>query len=49
MARIRDPSVVTNVEEDNKFSVFVSYTEIYNNFIYDLLEELPYDTITGYK
>jgi len=23
--------------------------EIYNNYIYDLLEELQYDSITGYK
>ena len=46
---MRDPSFVVNVEEDNIYGVFVSYIEIYNNYIFDLLEELPYDTITGYK
>ena len=47
--RVRDTSVVKNVEEDSNYSIFVSYVEIYNNYIYDLLEELPYDPITGYK
>uniref|UniRef100_A0A8D3BRY4 Kinesin-like protein n=1 Tax=Scophthalmus maximus TaxID=52904 RepID=A0A8D3BRY4_SCOMX len=34
-----------NVDEDCCFSVFVSYIEIYNNYIYDLLEDAPYDPI----
>jgi len=38
-----------DVDEDYNYSVFVSYVEIYNNYIYDLLEELQYDPITGYK
>ncbi|XP_028823216.1 kinesin-like protein KIF23 isoform X1 [Denticeps clupeoides] len=33
------------VDEDSSFSVFVSYIEIYNNYIYDLLEEVPFDPI----
>ncbi|XP_027017836.1 kinesin-like protein KIF23 isoform X3 [Tachysurus fulvidraco] len=33
------------VDEDSSYSVFVSYIEIYNNYIYDLLEEVPYDPI----
>ncbi|XP_062327660.1 kinesin-like protein KIF23 isoform X4 [Osmerus eperlanus] len=33
------------VDEDSCYSVFVSYIEIYNNYIYDLLEEVPYDPI----
>jgi len=37
------------VDEDYNYSVFVSYVEIYNNYIYDLLEELQYDPITGHK
>lgn len=49
MSRIRDPSIVQDVEEDNNYGVFVSYVEIYNNYIYDLLEELTYDPIVGYK
>lgn len=47
--RVIDPSRVQDVDEDNVYSVFVSYIEIYNNYVYDLLEELPYDPITGYK
>ncbi|XP_052323018.1 kinesin-like protein KIF23 [Oncorhynchus keta] len=33
------------VDEDSSYSVFVSYIEIYNNYIYDLLEDAPYDPI----
>ncbi|KAK6317684.1 hypothetical protein J4Q44_G00109750 [Coregonus suidteri] len=36
---------VDEVDEDSSYSVFVSYIEIYNNYIYDLLEEAPYDPI----
>ncbi|XP_071297208.1 kinesin-like protein KIF23 isoform X1 [Agelaius tricolor] len=34
-----------DVDEDNVYGVFVSYIEIYNNYIYDLLEEAPCDPI----
>lgn len=47
--RMTDPTVVDTVEDDNNYAVFVSYIEIYNNYVYDLLEELPYNAITGYK
>lgn len=47
--RVKETMKVENVEEDNNYAVFVSYIEIYNNYIYDLLEELPYDPIAGYK
>ncbi|XP_034734861.1 kinesin-like protein KIF23 isoform X2 [Etheostoma cragini] len=33
------------VDEDSSYSVFVSYIEIYNNYIYDLLEENQEDAI----
>ncbi|XP_076011373.1 kinesin-like protein KIF23 isoform X7 [Genypterus blacodes] len=33
------------VDDDCCYSVFVSYIEIYNNYIYDLLEEAPFDPI----
>jgi len=46
--RVRDTRRI-DVDQDNNYSVFVSYVEIYNNYIYDLLEELQYDPITGYK
>ncbi|XP_038275854.1 kinesin-like protein KIF23 isoform X3 [Dermochelys coriacea] len=45
MISVRDHCKVEEVEEDNVYSVFVSYIEIYNNYIYDLLEEVPFDPI----
>lgn len=33
------------VDEDSSYSVFVSYIEIYNNYIYDLLEDCYEDAI----
>ncbi|XP_037767243.1 kinesin-like protein KIF23 isoform X3 [Chelonia mydas] len=45
MISVRDHYKVEDVEEDNVYSVFVSYIEIYNNYIYDLLEEVPFDPI----
>uniref|UniRef100_A0A4W6DU85 Kinesin-like protein n=1 Tax=Lates calcarifer TaxID=8187 RepID=A0A4W6DU85_LATCA len=33
------------VDEDSSYSIFVSYIEIYNNYIYDLLEETQEDAI----
>nr|XP_012996924.1 kinesin-like protein KIF23 isoform X3 [Cavia porcellus] len=36
---------VDQVDEDCVYGVFVSYIEIYNNYIYDLLEEVPFDPI----
>lgn len=47
--RQKDPSIVLDVDKDGNYAVFVSFVEIYNNYIYDLLEELPYDPITGNK
>ncbi|KAF6040876.1 KIF23 [Bugula neritina] len=47
--RERDPSIVLDIDKDGQYAVFVSFIEIYNNYIYDLLEELPYDPITGSK
>ncbi|XP_018539029.1 kinesin-like protein KIF23 isoform X10 [Lates calcarifer] len=34
-----------NVDEDCCYGIFVSYIEIYNNYIYDLLEDAPFDPI----
>uniref|UniRef100_A0A8C7XZK4 Kinesin-like protein n=1 Tax=Oryzias sinensis TaxID=183150 RepID=A0A8C7XZK4_9TELE len=33
------------VDEDSSYSVFVSYIEIYNNYIYDLLEETQEEAV----
>ncbi|XP_078576433.1 kinesin-like protein KIF23 isoform X1 [Branchiostoma floridae x Branchiostoma japonicum] len=38
---VADPTKVDAVDEDNAYAVFVSFIEIYNNYIYDLLEEAP--------
>lgn len=45
MVRVPDTTRLSGLIEDNMYSVFVSYIEIYNNYIYDLLEEMP-ETIT---
>ncbi|XP_053319559.1 kinesin-like protein KIF23 isoform X1 [Spea bombifrons] len=45
MINIQDHCKVEEVDEDSVYSVFVSYIEIYNNYIYDLLEEMPIDPI----
>lgn len=37
--------ICLQVDEDNSYAVFVSYFEIYNNYIYDLLDETPVDPI----
>ncbi|NXK25307.1 KIF23 protein, partial [Arenaria interpres] len=45
MINVQDHCKVEEVDEDNVYSVFVSYIEIYNNYIYDLLEEVPFEPI----
>uniref|UniRef100_A0A8D2PPH5 Kinesin-like protein n=1 Tax=Zosterops lateralis melanops TaxID=1220523 RepID=A0A8D2PPH5_ZOSLA len=45
MIDVQDQARAEEVDEDNVYGVFVSYIEIYNNYIYDLLEEAPFDSI----
>ncbi|RMB94189.1 hypothetical protein DUI87_28995 [Hirundo rustica rustica] len=45
MIDVRDRCRAQEVDEDNVYGVFVSYIEIYNNYIYDLLEEAPLDSV----
>uniref|UniRef100_A0A3P8VDI2 Kinesin-like protein n=1 Tax=Cynoglossus semilaevis TaxID=244447 RepID=A0A3P8VDI2_CYNSE len=45
MVRAEDAYKAEDVDEDSSYSIFVSYIEIYNNYIYDLLEENQEDTI----
>ncbi|NXX73757.1 KIF23 protein, partial [Urocolius indicus] len=45
MINVQDHCKVEEIDEDNVYSVFVSYIEIYNNYIYDLLEESPFEPI----
>ncbi|XP_014251271.1 kinesin-like protein KIF23 isoform X2 [Cimex lectularius] len=39
-ARTRDHRIINIMDEDNCFAVFVTYVEIYNNTVYDLLEDI---------
>ncbi|XP_035918738.1 kinesin-like protein KIF23 [Anopheles stephensi] len=34
-----EPSEISGIEEDNIYAVFINYVEVYNNSVYDLLEE----------
>lgn len=36
-----DASILSGVIEDNMYAVFVTYVEVYNNSVYDLLEDGP--------
>ena len=35
------------VDEDAQYAIFISYVEVYNNYIYDLLETPPIDIVSG--
>lgn len=45
MIKVEEANKAEGVDEDSSYSVFVSYIEIYNNYIYDLLEETQEDLI----
>ncbi|XP_041854179.1 kinesin-like protein KIF23 isoform X2 [Melanotaenia boesemani] len=45
MIKTEDAYKADGVDEDSSYSIFVSYIEIYNNYIYDLLEESQEDAI----
>ncbi|XP_066491555.1 kinesin-like protein KIF23 isoform X4 [Tiliqua scincoides] len=45
MINVQDSCKLEDVDEDNVYSVFVSYAEIYNNYCYDLLDETVFDPI----
>lgn len=36
-----ETSILAGIDEDNMYAVFVTYVEVYNNSVYDLLEEGP--------
>lgn len=35
----RDESQTVVIEPDNAYAIFVTYVEVYNNSVYDLLDE----------
>lgn len=39
MLKLEEACKADSVDEDSSYSVFVSYIEIYNNYIYDLLDD----------
>ena len=46
LLRVPEPrKVECGVDEDSLYTVFVSYVEIYNNYVYDLLEEQQANSI----
>lgn len=43
--RAYETAKVEDVDIDMSYAVFVSYTEVYNNYVYDLLEDYLIDPI----
>ncbi|KAG0415416.1 hypothetical protein HPB47_007428, partial [Ixodes persulcatus] len=43
--RVYETAKVDDLDPDMAYAVFVSYIEIYNNYVYDLLEDNPIDPI----
>lgn len=43
--RTYETAKVEDVDIDMSYAVFVSYTEVYNNYVYDLLEDYLIDPI----
>ncbi|KHJ42142.1 kinesin motor domain protein [Trichuris suis] len=39
--RLTETSRIRYINDDNAFAVFVSYIEVYNNYVYDLLDSQP--------
>lgn len=39
LLRVTDSRKVGGVDEDSSYGVFVSYVEIYNSYVYDLLDQ----------
>ncbi|KAH7951748.1 hypothetical protein HPB52_012179 [Rhipicephalus sanguineus] len=44
-SRVHETAKVDDVDPDMAYAVFVSYIEIYNNYVYDLLEDNPIDPL----
>lgn len=45
LQRTPDDTKIGSIEDDNTYAVFVTYVEVYNNAVYDLLEDIPEDAI----
>lgn len=38
-SRIKDETKIDSLDEDNMYAIFITYIEIYNNNVYDLLDD----------
>ena len=45
--RVSDVRKIPEVDDDNVYAIFVSYIEIYNNYVFDLLDDGFENSITG--
>ena len=45
--RVSDVRKIPEVDDENVYAIFVSYLEIYNNYVFDLLDDGFENTITG--
>lgn len=39
-SRTKDDTRINGIEEDNSYAVFITYIEVYNNSVFDLLENI---------
>lgn len=44
VAYVCNESQILTIDPDNAYSVFITYVEIYNNSVYDLLDEVDLTT-----
>ena len=43
--RISDATRISAVDEDQTYAVFITFTEVYNNTVFDLLDDTPIDPL----
>ena len=44
-SRVTDATRISDIDEDQAYSVFVTFTEVYNNTVFDLLDDTPIDPL----
>jgi kinesin family protein 23 len=43
--RVTDATRISALDEDQAFAVFVTFVEVYNNTVFDLLDDTPIDPL----
>ena len=38
-----DVTNISDIDEDQAYAVFITFTEVYNNTVFDLLDDTPID------